>query len=274
MRKFTPKTTLPLLVAGLSLPATSSAIGGNAPQMIHGSHGNAMPYSAAPAPAGIPASESGRAISGRPFADPPMIRSRNKRLEVKLIPQATRVGISGKRVNARVFGVAAYGNTHLPSFMPPTLVLEPGDNLRVTLVNKLGEPTNLHTHGFFVSPMGNQDNIFVDLPQKKQFLYNYDLPAELSPGLYWYHPHYHPLVEEQVFGGLSGLIYVRGLEKLLPPSLQGITEHFLGIKDFPTIPSPKTISIPTAPPPGPSTDRYSRDSPCRPGKPSCGTSGI
>jgi FtsP/CotA-like multicopper oxidase with cupredoxin domain len=39
-------------------------------------------------------------------------------------------------------------------------------------------------------------------------------------------------VEEQVFGGLSGLIYVRGLEKLLPPELQGITQQFLGLKDF------------------------------------------
>jgi FtsP/CotA-like multicopper oxidase with cupredoxin domain len=200
---------------------------------LHATHGMGTgPVVAEAEPAAISAQALGKEVAGRPFADPPLIRSRNKRLDVKLIPTATPVTISGKRVNARVYGVSAFGRHYPPAFMPPTLVVDPGDNLKVWLINKLGEPTNLHTHGFFVSPMGNQDNIFVDLSQQRQFLYNYFLPPQLEPGSYWYHPHYHPLVEEQVFGGLSGFIYVRGLENLLPVSLQGISQHFLGLKDY------------------------------------------
>lgn len=192
-------------------------------------HGSARPAAAPPA---ISATESGRIKTGLPFVEPPIIRSRKGVLAVKLTPRPAPVQISGKRVNARVYSVSAYGKYYPPAFMPPTLVIDPGDNLQVTLQNNLGEPTNLHTHGFFISPIGNQDNIFVDLLDRRTFLYNYQTPSDLSPGLYWYHPHYHPLVEEQVFGGLSGLLYVRGLEKLLPAELQGIRERFIGLKDF------------------------------------------
>ena len=136
---------------------------------------------------------------------------------MRLNAGAKPVKISGKTVNARVYAVSAYGRDYPYAFMPPTLVLDPGDNLKINLTNRLGEPTNLHTHGFFISPSGNQDNIFVDLTSGKSFLYNYYLPQDISPGSFWYHPHYHPLVEEQVFGGLSGFIYIRGLEGLLPP---------------------------------------------------------
>jgi hypothetical protein len=34
----------------------------------------------------------------------------------------------------------------------PMLITEPGDTLKITLVNDLDEPTNLHTHGLHVSP--------------------------------------------------------------------------------------------------------------------------
>lgn len=186
----------------------------------------------ASAPSALSAVDSGSIKTGRPFVNPPIIRSRRGHLELKLVPRRSAVNISGKRVNARVFSMSAHGRHYPPAFMPPTLALDPGDNLKITLVNKLGEPTNLHTHGFFISPMGNSDNIFVDLSKGKTFLYNYDLPPDITPGSYWLHPHYHPLVEEQVFGGLSGFIYVRGLEDLLPQELRGITQQFLGLKDF------------------------------------------
>ena len=186
----------------------------------------------APAPAAIPAADSGAFITGRVFANPPIISSSAGTLEISLTAKAAPVTISGKRVNARVYGVSANGKSYPPAFMPPTLVVNPGDNLKVNLVNELGEPTNLHQHGFFVSPSGNADNIFVDLSSGKSFFYNYQLPSDIATGSYWYHPHYHPLVEEQVFGGLSGFIYVRGIENKLPPQLQGITQQFVGLKDF------------------------------------------
>jgi len=198
----------------------------------HASHGEAAAEKLAPLPPPIPDPASGPIITGLPFVEPPIIRSRNGVLKLGLTAQATPVRISGKLVNARVYSASAFGREYPPSYVPPILVLDPGDNLQVTLKNGLGEPTNLHTHGFFISPSGNQDNIFVDLPPGGTFLYNYDLPSDLSPGLYWYHPHLHPLVEEQVFGGMAGYIYVRGLKKLLPEYLQDIPERFVHLKDF------------------------------------------
>jgi suppressor of ftsI len=194
-------------------------------------HGNSHAV-AAKAPTPIPDIESGRIKTGLPFKNPPMISSRHGVLEMRLNARARPVNISGKKVNARVFSASAYGKDYPYAFMPPTILLDPGDNLKVNLTNWLGEPTNLHTHGFFISPTGNQDNIFVDLTSSKSFLYNYFLPKDISPGSYWYHPHYHPLVEEQVFGGLSGFIYIRGLEAFLPADLRGVTQQFLGLKDF------------------------------------------
>lgn len=210
----------------------SFAMGDASGHSNHSGHPGDHRARPAAAPQAISASESGGFVRGQPLPEPPRIKSRKGKLEVTLTARRARVRISGKLVNARVYSAAAYGKVYPASYMPPILDVQPGDNLRVTLVNKLGEPTNLHTHGFFISPVGNQDNIFVDLAAGKTFLYNYYIPQDISLGTYWYHPHYHTLVEEQVFGGLAGLLYVRGLEKLLPSNLQGITERFMGLKDF------------------------------------------
>lgn len=175
---------------------------------------------------------SGRLVSGMPFKNPPILTSKGGQLNLRLTSSKQVISISGKKVGGRVYAVSSGDRQFDYSFMPPVLALSPGDQLQVNLVNKLGEPTNLHTHGFFVSPIGNQDNIFVDLENGKTFNYNYQIPADINPGSYWFHPHYHPLVEEQVFGGLSGLIYMAGLENYLPPALRDIEQKFLGLKDF------------------------------------------
>ena len=44
-------------------------------------------------------------------------------------------------------------------FIGPTLRVQPGDTVRVQLRNGLKEPTNLHSHGMFVSPIGISDNV-------------------------------------------------------------------------------------------------------------------
>ena len=224
----------------LSAPAESSSATQNQGS-AHMQHGNVQ-AEIAKAPKPIPDFESGRIKTGLPFKNPPMISSRKGVLEMRLNARAKPVTISGKKVNARVYSASAYGKDYPYAFMPPTIVLDPGDNLKVNLTNWLGEPTNLHTHGFFISPTGNQDNIFVDLTSGKSFLYNYFLPKDISPGSYWYHPHYHPLVEEQVFGGQSGFIYIRGLETYLPADLRDVTQQFLGLKDFQV---DRTNSIPS-----------------------------
>jgi FtsP/CotA-like multicopper oxidase with cupredoxin domain len=90
----------------------------------------------------------------------------------------------------------------------PTLRLRAGDVLSIRLRNRLAEPTNLHAHGLHVSPQGNGDNVFVTVDPGGSFDYEYRLPADHPPGVYWYHPHLHGLVAEQIFGGLFGAIVV------------------------------------------------------------------
>jgi suppressor of ftsI len=110
--------------------------------------------------------------------------------------------------------------------------VRPGDLLRVTLVNHLGEPTNLHFHGFHVTPTGSGDNVFREVLPGQQFTYRFRLRAGEPPGLAWYHSHMHHKTEEQVFGGMSGMIVVQGLERLLPLNLRNVPQRLFALRDI------------------------------------------
>ena len=90
----------------------------------------------------------------------------------------------------------------------PTLRLRPGDTVRLDLVNRLEEVTNLHVHGLHVSPEGNGDNIFLAVEPGQTQRYEHRMPDDHPPGVYWYHPHHHGNVADQIFGGLYGAIIV------------------------------------------------------------------
>jgi FtsP/CotA-like multicopper oxidase with cupredoxin domain len=130
-----------------------------------------------------------------------VIESRDGLLELELRAAVTDVTIAG--VAARML---AY-NGSVPG---PTLHLRPGDRMRVRLVNDLDKPTNLHTHGLLVSPEDTGDNPFLSIGPGEAFDYDIELPDDHPPGVFWYHPHRHGLVADQVFGGLYGAIVVDG----------------------------------------------------------------
>jgi FtsP/CotA-like multicopper oxidase with cupredoxin domain len=110
----------------------------------------------------------------------------------------------------------------------PTLVVCPGDRMVVNFENDLDEQTNLHTHGFHVSPQGNSDNVLLDIKPSERFTYDYDIPEDQAPGAYWYHPHHHGQTEEQVFAGMVGPIIVEGgLDEL--PGLKDVPQRVLAI---------------------------------------------
>jgi FtsP/CotA-like multicopper oxidase with cupredoxin domain len=92
----------------------------------------------------------------------------------------------------------------------PTLVICRGDVVHTDLVNKLPLPTNLHVHGLHVSPQGESDNVFVSLNPLQSHHYTYQLPLDQSPGTFWYHPHFHPLVDAETTAGMLGAIVVEG----------------------------------------------------------------
>jgi FtsP/CotA-like multicopper oxidase with cupredoxin domain len=107
-----------------------------------------------------------------------------------------------------------------------TWEIRPGDTLRIDLINNLpplshDEPvdpvrphewttTNLHTHGLHVSPAGNGDNVFLAIPPGERQAYEIRLPDDHPSGIYWYHPHRHGGVAQQVRAGMAGMIVVRG----------------------------------------------------------------
>lgn len=133
------------------------------------------------------------------WAEPTVLTSTEGVLDVELRAAATRVPVGGQAATMLTYNGTVPG---------PTLRLHPGDQLRVHLVNDLDEATNLHTHGLFVSASGNSDNPFLRIGAGESFDYRIDLPDDHPRGVFWYHPHHHGLVADQLFAGLYGAIVV------------------------------------------------------------------
>lgn len=93
-------------------------------------------------------------------------------------------------------------------FPAPTLRAKPGDTLQITLVNKLNQPTNLHTHGLHTSPSGNGDNPLIMIKPGETFEYSIKVPLTQKAGTFWYHPHHHELSAGQVASGLAGALII------------------------------------------------------------------
>jgi suppressor of ftsI len=190
-----------------------------------------QPPLAAP-PAGVPLTP-GPGGTGRGLAEPRVYASHDGELEVTLVASQRRVTIAGREVMAKVYG---------DSFVAPTLVVKPGDMIRIKLVDHLDEPTNLHFHGLEVPPTGHADDIFVSVNPGKSFQYAFRLPRSAPTGTFWYHSHEmvpmsqmtrypNAYSEEQVFDGLSGLIEVQGLGDDLPADLRHVPQRYLALRD-------------------------------------------
>lgn len=79
--------------------------------------------------------------------------------------------------------------------------------------------TNLHVHGFAVPPVAPQDEVLMGCADpavgspvcgEREITYHYQIPPDMPPGLYWYHPHMHGEVQAQMLAGLTGAIVVEG----------------------------------------------------------------
>ncbi|MEI9930201.1 MAG: multicopper oxidase domain-containing protein [Rhizomicrobium sp.] len=137
----------------------------------------------------------------------------------------------------------------------PTLHVNPGDTLKVTLTNNIPPPiggpaelmsnatdtcgdatmtdasVNMHFHGTNVSPKCHGDDVIHTLVNSGEtFTYTIAIPTDEPPGLYWYHPHVHTLSEAALQGGASGVIEVEGIANL-QPVVSGLPERFLVIRD-------------------------------------------
>ncbi len=126
-------------------------------------------------------------------------------------------------------------------FAAPPVVTLPGKTIRYKLYNQLPEQikpgapvpqvpsvtcpetamnkpaadgcfniTNLHSHGLWISPTGNSDNVLLSLYPSVNFEYEYNLPLDHPAGTFWYHPHVHGSTAMQVASGMSGPLVVYG----------------------------------------------------------------
>lgn len=160
---------------------------------------------------------------GRAFEQPRVLRSHRGRLRTTFRVEEHPVTVAGRQVR---------GKSYDGEFIGPTLRVLPGDTLEIRLMNHLAEMTNLHLHGFHVSPAGISDNVLRPMPSGSDNLVRVRLPRSLSPGTYWYHAHMHGLVEEQISSGLAGVIVVDGLRQRLPRALRRVPERVIALKDL------------------------------------------
>lgn len=160
-----------------------------------------------------------------PFANPPQLVSHGGELYATLTIEPAELTVAGERVRFEALYDGLY--------MPPLLRVQPGDVVRLAIDNRGPQDTNVHYHGLAVSPLGAGDNVFLAIPPTTTFRYDMPIPADHPSGLFWYHPHFHPEVNHQIAGGLSGGMIVGDI--LAPfPELAGIPERVILLKDLKT----------------------------------------
>lgn len=179
----------------------------------HPGHGG-TPLASSPA---TPASTPFTGTPGQALVQPERRESSGGVLETRLEAKLSPTTIAGQPVVSTVYD---------GSFPGPTLVMQPGDTLRLQLVNSLDDCTNIHTHGFHVSPLDNSDNVFLHISPGETFDYEFHLPDNHSSGVFWYHPHCHGNTASQTTGGMAGAMIVRGgLDDI--EGIAGLTDHLL-----------------------------------------------
>jgi L-ascorbate oxidase len=119
-------------------------------------------------------------------------------------------------------------------FVAPTVEIFPGETVRITLHNKLPkEPncevpgrsiniphcfnrTNLHSHGLWVNPSGNGDNVLLSINPTVSFQYEFNISPTHPAGTFWYHPHHHGSTALQVASGMAGVLIIKGTRPPTP----------------------------------------------------------
>ncbi|MDE5109452.1 MAG: multicopper oxidase domain-containing protein, partial [Trichodesmium sp. St17_bin3_1_1] len=153
---------------------------------------------------------------------PQIHQSQDGILEIDLTANLSQINLGNKQAYVLNY------NGQIPG---PRLEVKPGDTIRINFTNNLPQPTNIHYHGLHIPMTGNADNVFLNISPGDRLRYEFQIPENHNAGMFWYHPHLHGLVAEQLFGGLAGLFIVRGeLDEI--PEVKAASEQFLVLQDF------------------------------------------
>ncbi len=184
--------------------------------------------------------------SGPAFKNPPNIYYTGGTLDLNTAPAL--IDWAGEKIRSNVYSAKYQGRSYDPSYAPPTIRIA---NTAVTrtlelhLSNNMGtldcitpshDYTNLHYHGFEVSPVAPSDDVItIKIPRGKSYPYRVpfpNVPGKQHPeGMFWYHPHPHGCSFAQVNQGMSGALIVGDLLKSRYPAYAGIPEQILLLKD-------------------------------------------
>lgn len=163
--------------------------------------------------------------------------TKTQELEVRLVVQYANheftTFYSGTEVT-RALNLRSYNG----EVVGPTLIVRPGDTLKIHLINKLPpeqhppncdplgncnhnsphnfNTTNLHFHGLHVDPTGSSDNVFIKLQPEDEFHYEVKIPKDHVAGTFWYHAHVHGASSVQVGSGMAGALIIKGDYDELP----------------------------------------------------------
>ena len=115
----------------------------------------------------------------------------------------------------------------------PTLIMNKGDEVEITVTNQLNDTTTIHWHGMHVSADNDGGPHTYILPGDS---WSPSFTVMDKAGTYWYHPHLHEKTNKHVSMGIAGFIIVRDEEEaaLELPRTYGIDDFPLAIqtKDF------------------------------------------
>jgi hypothetical protein len=206
-------------------PACIAALGtGLLAQVIAGSTAVAQSESrvvADPPPLAI---QQGKAPRATMMAAPSAANIRTeKQLDLNVVYTDSQIYNpgTGRSDKVRLRSYAGSSVTPNAPYVAPTIEVDPGDTVRITLNNKLpADPscttmhedpnnphcfngTNLHSHGLWISPTGNGDNVLLSINPGVSFQYEYNIPPDHPAGTFWYHPHRHGSTALQVSSGMA-----------------------------------------------------------------------
>ena len=115
----------------------------------------------------------------------------------------------------------------------PTLIMQKGDEVDISVHNQLSDTTTIHWHGMHVSASNDGGPHTFILPGDT---WNPSFTVMDKAGTYWYHPHLHQQTNKHVSLGIAGFVIVKDDEEaaLDLPRTYGVDDFPLAIqtKDF------------------------------------------
>jgi L-ascorbate oxidase len=226
-----------LLSCLTAVPLVASGVGGARAQL-------AAQVFANPPTLGVQQGIVPRATLQAAPAAPSMTTKKSLNLDVVYTRSHLRNPATGADDNVYLRSYSGGGIDPNAPFVAPTIEINPGDTVDITLHNKLpADPsctamdmnpdkphcfngTNLHSHGLWVSPTGNSDNVLLSINPGVDFQYEYNVPPDHPAGTFWYHTHRHGSTALQVASGMAGALIIRG-DRLPTPTAHGDIDTLL-----------------------------------------------